>query len=275
VCSPRAPTVSHWLDLVVTPNYGYHPRVAANDGKGESTGTGTRYSEVADALKAAIADGQYTVGSRLPTEFELCEQFGVSRSTVRQALAELETAGLAKRRQGSGTTVVARTPAPRYSLSIRSDADILRYAMETVFEISESAAPVSVSDSRRLRLGSSTGWRVWRGLRKATAGGPPLGIARVYVPIEYLETMTELERRPQRPIFGPAAAQGLTVTAIEQDITAIILDDDESELLGASKGSPALAMVRRYFSGEHLIEVAETMCPADRFTYDLRLDRAI
>jgi GntR family transcriptional regulator len=234
----------------------------------------TRYAGVADALKTAIADGQYSVGSRLPTEFELCQQFGVSRSTVRQALAELEFAGLAKRRQGSGTTVIARTPAPRYSLSIRSDADILRYAMETVFEIAESAAPVSVIDSRRLRLGPPTGWRVWRGLRRATSGGPPLGIARVFVPIEYLETMTELERRPHRPIFGPAASEGLTVTAVEQDITAIILDDDESDVLGSSRGTPALAMVRRYLSGERLIEVAETICPADRFTYDLRLDRA-
>jgi GntR family transcriptional regulator len=231
--------------------------VAPTDGKSE-TGR-TRYSGVADALKAAIADGQYSVGSRLPTEFELCQQFGVSRSTVRQALAELESAGLAKRRQGSGTTVVARRPTPRYSLSIRSEADILRYAMETVFEIVESAVAVSVTDSRRLRLGPPTGWRAWKGLRRATSGGPPLGIARVYVPVEYLETMTELERRPRRQIFGPAAAQGLTVTVIEQDITAIILDHEESEILGASTGSP---------------EVAETMCPADRFSYGLRLDRA-
>jgi GntR family transcriptional regulator len=246
--------------------------VAPTDGKSE-TGR-TRYSGVADALKAAIADGQYSVGSRLPTEFELCQQFGVSRSTVRQALAELESAGLAKRRQGSGTTVVARRPTPRYSLSIRSEADILRYAMETVFEIVESAVAVSVTDSRRLRLGPPTGWRAWKGLRRATSGGPPLGIARVYVPVEYLETMTELERRPRRQIFGPAAAQGLTVTVIEQDITAIILDHEESEILGASTGSPALAMVRRYFSGDRLLEVAETMCPADRFSYGLRLGRA-
>jgi DNA-binding GntR family transcriptional regulator len=251
---------------------GYDPLVVPKNPKSEH---GTRYSSVADALKASIASGEYGVGSRLPTEFELCQLFGVSRSTVRQALAELETAGLARRRQGSGTTVVARTPAPRYSLSIRSDADIVRYAMETVFEISESAVAVSVTDSRRLRLGAPTGWRVWKGLRRPASGGLPLGIARVYVPVEYLETMTALERRPRRPIFGPAAAEGLTITAIEQDITAIILDDAETEILGAAQHSPALAMVRRYFSDDRLIEVAETMCPADRFTYDLRLDRAI
>jgi GntR family transcriptional regulator len=246
--------------------------MAAGGAKSETGGT--RYSHVADALTSAIADGQYSVGSRLPTEFELSQQFNVSRSTVRQALAELESAGLAKRRQGSGTTVVAQTPSRRYSLSIRSDADILRYAMETRFEITESAAPVSVTDSRRLRLGSPDAWRVWRGLRRATSGGLPLGLAKVFVPIDYLETMTELERRPQGPIFGPAAGAGLIVTAIEQDITAIILDDEESEILATSPGSPALAMVRRYLSGDRLIEVAETFHPADRFTYDLRLNRA-
>ncbi len=44
-----------------------------------------------------------------------------------------------------------------------------------------SARPVSSVDSRRLRLGASGDWRVWRGLRQSTAGGPPLGQASVYV----------------------------------------------------------------------------------------------
>jgi hypothetical protein len=65
-------------------------------------------------------------------------------------------------------------------------------------------------------------------------------------------------------IFWSAAAEGLTVTAIEQDITAKILDDGETEILYAAQHSLALAMVRRYFSGDRFIEVAEAMCPADR-----------
>jgi GntR family transcriptional regulator len=48
-------------------------------------------------------------GSRLPSETELSEAFGVSRVTVREALASLERKGLILRRQGLGTFVNART----------------------------------------------------------------------------------------------------------------------------------------------------------------------
>jgi hypothetical protein len=44
------------------------------------------YQQIAGRLRAAIADGTYPVGARLPTELELCEQFGISRFTARGAV---------------------------------------------------------------------------------------------------------------------------------------------------------------------------------------------
>ncbi len=237
-------------------------------------GSGTRYSSVADTLKAELAEGKYRIGTKLPTEFELCERFQVSRSTVRQALAELESARLVKRRQGSGTTVVAKEPALRYSLSIATEADILRFASETILNFTDVAASVSSADSRRLRLGAATEWRVWRGLRQATAGGPPLGIAAVYVPAIYTSTMKDLERLPQQAIFDYLAqANSLVVTTIEQEISATVVDDNESAVLETPVGTPALSIMRRFLSGQRLIEVSETIFPSDRFTYEIRLER--
>ncbi len=234
----------------------------------------TRYSSVAHALKSEIAAGVFDVSDKLPTEFELCGRFDVSRSTVRQALADLEAAGLVKRRQGSGTTVVAREPALRYSLSIASEADILRFVSETVLDLSEFAGPVSSADSRRLRLGSASEWRVWRGLRQSISGGAPLGIASVYVPVLYADGMKELEVRPQRAIFEHiATAYQLTVTAIEQEISATVVDAAEAKVLLTPVGTPALSILRRFVGGSGLIEVAETVYPADRFSYEIRLER--
>jgi GntR family uxuAB operon transcriptional repressor len=60
---------------------------------------------IAERLRAAILEGAYTPGQRLPAERHLAEHFGASRSTVREALRQLEELALVSRRIGSGTFV--------------------------------------------------------------------------------------------------------------------------------------------------------------------------
>ncbi|MFI9847551.1 FadR/GntR family transcriptional regulator [Nonomuraea sp. NPDC051941] len=61
--------------------------------------------QVADQLVAAIRDEQLKPGDKLPSERELAQNFAVSRPTIREALAALELAGLAKSHKGRGTVV--------------------------------------------------------------------------------------------------------------------------------------------------------------------------
>jgi len=60
-------------------------------------------------LRRRIADGEWPVGSRIPTEPELVHLLHVGRNTVREAVQSLAHAGLLERRQGSGTYVLARS----------------------------------------------------------------------------------------------------------------------------------------------------------------------
>ena len=69
---------------------------------------------IAAQLRRAILDGAYDYGDRLPAERELAEHFGAARSTVREALRQLEEMRLVSRRIGSGTFVVY---SPRFSES--------------------------------------------------------------------------------------------------------------------------------------------------------------
>lgn len=60
------------------------------------------FQQVADQLREAILAGGLVAGDRLPTESELCERFGVSRSTVREALRTLASEGLITTARGAG-----------------------------------------------------------------------------------------------------------------------------------------------------------------------------
>jgi GntR family transcriptional regulator len=68
------------------------------------------YFQLAELLEHEIISGRWEAGLRLPSELELCTHFGVSRTTVRQALGRLEQEGLISRRKGQGTFVEESRP---------------------------------------------------------------------------------------------------------------------------------------------------------------------
>lgn len=83
-----------------------------------STGTprrgrngGTLVQNVRDTLRGQIENGTYKPGGRLPSEAQMCRDFEVSRTVVREAVAALRADGLVEARQGAGVFVLA-PPAP-------------------------------------------------------------------------------------------------------------------------------------------------------------------
>ena len=66
------------------------------------------YRKVASALLERISDRSLSAGDRLPSELELARQFGVNRSTVREAMRELESSGMLRRHRGSKLMMVSR-----------------------------------------------------------------------------------------------------------------------------------------------------------------------
>ncbi len=63
------------------------------------------YYQLVGIIKRNITGGILKPGELLPSETEICEAYHVSRTTVRQALAELDTEGLVTRRRGKGTYI--------------------------------------------------------------------------------------------------------------------------------------------------------------------------
>ena len=107
------------------------------------------YRQIADQLRALIDSGEYTVGSRLPTERDLAEQLKVSRPTVREALIALEVEGRVRIRVGSGIYVsepaAVASPLPA-SAMIEGPFEVLRAREFIEGAIAEQAARVATPD---------------------------------------------------------------------------------------------------------------------------------
>jgi len=65
--------------------------------------------QVVESLKQEIIEGRLNSGAKLPTERELSERFGVSRTVIREATKSLEQSGLIIVQPGRGTSVVNQT----------------------------------------------------------------------------------------------------------------------------------------------------------------------
>ena len=70
-----------------------------------------KYKAAETEMISRITNGTWEIGKRLPNEFELADEFGVSQGTMRRALMSLESMGLLNRKPGRGTLVAANAPS--------------------------------------------------------------------------------------------------------------------------------------------------------------------
>ncbi|WP_128543518.1 FadR/GntR family transcriptional regulator [Larkinella soli] len=98
---------------------------------------------VVDELQQRITSGQYRIGEKLPTEPELMQQFGVGRSTIREAIRILSNSGLIRVQQGLGTFVELQQSltAPFHHSLQRAEGDDLNEVRQLLeLKIAEKAA---------------------------------------------------------------------------------------------------------------------------------------
>ncbi|OCJ06950.1 GntR family transcriptional regulator [Rhizobium sp. AC27/96] len=102
--------------------------------------------QVIDKLRAQIEAGHLRIGDQLPTEPQLEATYGVSRTVVREAIADLRAAGLVKPMQGKGVFVAEATARPGLMLtpveirSIPETLELLEFRMAAEGEAAAIAA---------------------------------------------------------------------------------------------------------------------------------------
>ena len=234
-----------------------------------------RYLKLADGLRRDIASGRYPVGSLLPTETELCRSFEVSRYTVREALRALAELGLVRRRQGSGTQVLARQASERYTQSLGSITDLLQYARDTYLELGHGET-LSARGTLAELLDCAPGrqWRKYSGVRRTATSAQPICTTDVYLDPAYRDAEKRFGQQPGAIYELIEELYDQPVWEIRQEILAACLNQDEADALAAEPGAPALRIVRRYLGGGgQPFEVSVSVHPADRFTYSMHIRR--
>ena len=98
------------------------------------------YIKAVGKIQELIASGTYGVGSRLPPERQLAEQFGVSRPTIREALIALEAKGLVSVKTGSGVYVIEQKPNRPGFVSLVSAFELIEARVIIEGEVAARAA---------------------------------------------------------------------------------------------------------------------------------------
>ncbi len=88
----------------------------------------TLYDQIKDDLLDKIKNGTYPVGETIPSEMQLCDMYGVSRSTIRQAIQTLASEGYLEKRRRRGTVVTVPKVDQAFAMRIMSFEDEMKRA---------------------------------------------------------------------------------------------------------------------------------------------------
>ena len=237
----------------------------------------TLWAQVARDLMAGITSGRFPVGSLLPTELDLCAQYGTSRHTMRTAIRQLQDHGLVSRKKKAGTRVEAAAPTSGYRQPLASLEDLIQFGAAHVREVRETTA-VTVKADLAEELGCEVGSRWFRisSLRlDDRPGGAPVGWTDVYIDPTYAD-LGDVARASPDMLISTLIEQryGRVSAEIRQDVEAIALPATRAAALKAGADTPALRVVRHYLDeAGRIIEISSSIHPAGRFTVSQRMRR--
>jgi GntR family transcriptional regulator len=218
-----------------------------------------------------IQHGLLRPGQRLGAERDLAHEMGVSRSTVRQALAALESAGTVRRvpGRGGGTFVRAQKVERDLSRVVGVPALLRAQGMTSGSRIISTA--ISEADEQSASaLGLAPGAYVVDVVRIRLADGSPISLEHVRLPAERFPQLLDL------PLGGSLydlleEHYGTVPGEAEEHIEVVLAGEDEASILGTDPGAPLLSITRTTKDVDGvLFEYSHDLFRADRTVISVR-----
>ncbi|WP_323032708.1 GntR family transcriptional regulator [Paracoccus sp. (in: a-proteobacteria)] len=229
------------------------------------------YHQMFSLLRDRILNGEIPRGSRIPTEFDLAEGFGVSRITAKRALDELAAEGLVERCRGKGTHVIHRSrPKPMHSplTGLLESLEVL--AEHTKVQLLQFRRAVPPEPIRAL---FDTGPRetLVQAIRLRLRGDTPFGYYISWTRTEHEEfSEAKLANSSRLKLFDAA---GIHFKQVEQVLSALNADAISALHLKVEPGTALLSLERRSYDGEgQLVDLLNVQYRPDQFTYQMTLD---
>ena len=223
------------------------------------------HHQIQRVLRSKIEQGEWDAEERIPTEMELVRRFRVSRSTIREALRQLEHDGLIVRTRGRGTFVHRPVASARVRSTITNL--VLGYEAEIrVIKADTVPAPAHVVPF----LGVARGDPVRRFVRVEVVDGRPLGAVVNYLPPELGRRIRSEDLRRHSMLEFLRDHLKIPFGRMHQVIEARLPDEEAAALLEIDLTQPVL-FFRLFVSDTEgrPVEIADTSYRADRYRYEI------
>lgn len=220
-----------------------------------------RYAQIAHVLKSRLEARDSAHTGPFATEHALCAEFGVSRTTVRQALGYLKREGLVTSRRGVGTTGIATTRRV-----VRSSGDPLHGMLESkprIVTLGRVPAPAMVA--RFFDIAPDA--QVFQLTRVHDLDGAPLSVVRSYLPASLAAGLGRSAwRQPMHELlwerFGLRLARSVHTLRVARAMA------DVASLLGIGLADPVLRIqASTYLADGRPIRWTENYFREDRYEY--------
>ncbi len=233
------------------------------------------YHQVESHLREVIKSGKWQAGEAIPPERLLIEQYGVSRITIRQALANLVAAGLLYRKHGRGTFVAGAKERPitesLANLTGHLEELQLRGLDPRVRVLALETRPMTAEVAEALqRRPGAQGWYLYR---IVTVERQPLMLSTVCLPCDLGVELNE-EILKQHGMALLLTHNGIPPLRGSQRIGAMSAGPEEARLLGVRAGEAVLRVSRViHGAADRPLVWFRTLYRADRYEYEVELKR--
>lgn len=221
------------------------------------------YHQIAQVLRSRLNSGDLGAGNQLATEHALCEEFGVSRTTVRHALSALKEEGLLSSRRGVGTK---RVEAPSQRKYVSSPHDPLHATLSSkprVISLGLAAAPLRVANFLQQESGST----ILKLVRLHELDGAPLSVVVSYMPASLADRVTRAAlREPLHTVLWHDC--GIKMEKSIHTIGIARADTDVAELLEIGLAEPVMhVQASTYLADGVPIRWTDNYLREDRYEY--------